>query len=263
MTNGEAGLGQHPRRAPASQGLFSASHIAVPAAISIVFGITAFVCLNRFVAPEMSGAIGRYLGNEFCQAIAALFVAAVCYAALQWLGLAVEKRFLDEFHGGRASASEDRWARRLSGRAVRDDVGLLTASRRWYENVSHGEDFLVLSDHLLMARERQYAMNLAPIQYVVWAMPLLGFIGTVVGITDAIGGLGVVVGNQSQMGDGLAVVLGGLQFAFDTTFMGLVLVLPIMALQMPLRARGEAVAMLFHETLLDEYYARRPHTAAI
>lgn len=77
--------------------------------------------------------------------------------------------------------------------------------------------------HLLSAR------RMAPISYAIWVLPLLGFIGTVVGISDAIGGLGTVFSDGDRQ-QALESVLGALRFAFDTTFAGLVLVIPVMAL---------------------------------
>lgn len=59
----------------------------------------------------------------------------------------------------------------------------------------------------------------------IWAMPILGFIGTVLGIGLAIGGFSGLL--QSDIDDievikaGLASVAGGLSFAFDTTLLGL------------------------------------------
>lgn len=239
----------------AMNGLFSPGQFAIPTSLAFLSGIIVFLTLNRFVGPEMPGLLGRYLGNGLCQGILALFSATVVYTALQWMGLSEERRFFEAQRGsGGEPVSGGRIKRLLSGRGTHEDSGLIAAARRWYQTVSRGEDFLILSDHLLLARERQYAMNLAPIQYAVWAMPLTGFIGTVVGITDAIAGLGQVVADTSDTSAGLEVVLSGLEFAFDTTFVGLVLVIPTMALIMPLRARGETVAMVFHEELLNQYY---------
>lgn len=59
----------------------------------------------------------------------------------------------------------------------------------------------------------------------VWAIPVLGFIGTVIGLSEAIGSFGAVLGQGSDIGelkDGLQNITGGLSVAFDTTFVGLV-----------------------------------------
>jgi hypothetical protein len=71
--------------------------------------------------------------------------------------------------------------------------------------------------------------RMAPINFAIWVLPLLGFIGTVIGISDAIGSLGTVFADGNRA-EALESVLGALRFAFDTTFAGLVLVIPVMGL---------------------------------
>ncbi|MDG2470521.1 MAG: MotA/TolQ/ExbB proton channel family protein [Pirellulaceae bacterium] len=64
----------------------------------------------------------------------------------------------------------------------------------------------------------------------VWAIPILGFIGTVMGLSTAIGGFGEVLGNKSDVGEitaSLKVVTGGLATAFETTLLALVCALCI------------------------------------
>jgi biopolymer transport protein ExbB/TolQ len=64
----------------------------------------------------------------------------------------------------------------------------------------------------------------------IWVIPLLGFIGTVTGISDAVTGLDVAVkkgGGESLMG-GLGLVTAGLATAFDTTFLALVMAIVLL-----------------------------------
>lgn len=59
----------------------------------------------------------------------------------------------------------------------------------------------------------------------IWAIPVLGFIGTVLGLSDAIGEFGTVLGSQAEMStitDSLKGVTAGLAVAFDTTLVALV-----------------------------------------
>lgn len=239
-------------------GLLDARQLSVPAMTALLVAIALVLGFDRFWTPaEVPGALDRYLANSFNRLIAGLFIASVVYALLQAVGLALDNRAVQRLREpDPASGLGQRLLTFVTGRAGNaHEVGLLGASRRWYRTVDRAEDFLILSDHLLVVRERQYALNLGPIQYAAWAMPLLGFIGTVIGITRSIGGLQVVVADVSAAGSGLESVIGGLQFAFDTTLVGLLLVLPTMAMLIPLRARGEDVCMQFHEALLDDYYS--------
>lgn len=67
----------------------------------------------------------------------------------------------------------------------------------------------------------------------IWAIPVLGFIGTVLGLSQAVGGFGSVLGNSreiNQLVDSLKSVTGGLGTAFETTLQALVAALIIQIL---------------------------------
>lgn len=81
----------------------------------------------------------------------------------------------------------------------------------------------------------------APLAYAAWSLPLLGFIGTVLGLSEAIGGLGGVFDGTSDRDAALTGVLSDLRFAFDTTLAGLVLVLPVMALYSLVQIRASRI----------------------
>lgn len=71
------------------------------------------------------------------------------------------------------------------------------------------------------------------VQGFVWAIPVLGFIGTVLGLSDAIGGFGSVLesaGEISEITQALKGVTAGLYTAFDTTLVALVAALVIQLL---------------------------------
>ena len=60
---------------------------------------------------------------------------------------------------------------------------------------------------------------------LLWAIPLTGFIGTVIGMSQAVGSFDAVLSNADNVDglkDGLVQVTGGLGTAFDTTFLALV-----------------------------------------
>lgn len=57
----------------------------------------------------------------------------------------------------------------------------------------------------------------------LWAIPILGFIGTVLGLSQAIGGLDLNMKDIDKMMSSLGGVTTGLGTAFDTTLLGLVL----------------------------------------
>ena len=71
-----------------------------------------------------------------------------------------------------------------------------------------------LTDNDALALEGSYALT----RFITWAIPILGFLGTVLGITGAISGVTPEVLEKS-----LSTVTDGLALAFDTTALGLAL----------------------------------------
>lgn len=77
---------------------------------------------------------------------------------------------------------------------------------------------------------------------IIWVIPILGFIGTVIGLSGAIGGFGAVLNTDatvSSLRDSLAPVTSNLGIAFDTTFVALVLAMVIQMLMTFLRKQEE------------------------
>lgn len=78
---------------------------------------------------------------------------------------------------------------------------------------------------------------------IIWVIPILGFIGTVVGLSGAIGGFGAVLNtdtNVSSLRESLAPVTSSLGIAFDTTFVALVLAMVVQMLMTILRKQEES-----------------------
>ena len=78
-----------------------------------------------------------------------------------------------------------------------------------------------------LAQQNSYALP----RIVVWAIPILGFIGTVIGIGSAVGQFDSFLSNADDIDvlrEGLAQVTGGLGTAFDTTFLALSISLLVM-----------------------------------
>ncbi len=79
----------------------------------------------------------------------------------------------------------------------------------------------------LSASESSYSVP----RILVWAIPLLGFIGTVVGISRAVSGFSGFLensGDVEQIKEGIGTVTSGLAVAFDTTLLALFLSVLVM-----------------------------------
>jgi biopolymer transport protein ExbB/TolQ len=84
------------------------------------------------------------------------------------------------------------------------------------------------------------------VQFFIWAIPIWGFIGTVLGIADAVQEFSNFIqtaetGVQftTQMRSALGGVTSGLAVAFNTTFLALVLVMPVMLITSMLQKAEE------------------------
>ena len=77
---------------------------------------------------------------------------------------------------------------------------------------------------------------------IVWVIPILGFIGTVIGLSGAIGGFGAVLNADatvSSLKDSLTPVTGSLGIAFDTTYVALLLAMVVQMSMTVLRRQEE------------------------
>jgi MotA/TolQ/ExbB proton channel family len=91
------------------------------------------------------------------------------------------------------------------------------------------------------------------VKLLIWAMPILGFIGTVLGISLAVGGFAnfltttVSIDEISRVTAELGSVASGLSFAFDTTLIGLVGGLVASVMSTGVQAREERVLTRLEE----------------
>ena len=89
------------------------------------------------------------------------------------------------------------------------------------------------------------------IKVFIWAMPILGFIGTVMGVSSAVSGLSATLENAADVSavtDSMKGVFGGLSVAFDTTLLALVM---SMLVKIPTSAMQKSEDGLV--TIADEY----------
>lgn len=114
-------------------------------------------------------------------------------------------------------------------------------------NLGHVGDVEELLRSQASQDESQMETSYALVQGFVWAIPVLGFIGTVLGLSQAIGSFTAVLGSGddvSAITGALGKVTAGLATAFDTTLVALVAAL-IIQLVMVVTKKSE-------EEFLDE-----------
>lgn len=117
---------------------------------------------------------------------------------------------------------------------------VLQAVRRKGSADGMGDELKYLSDMDSARQQDSYGL----VRIVIWATPMLGFLGTVVGITQALGDLDpqqLATDIQKAM-EGL---LGGLYVAFDTTALALSLSMILMFIQFLLdRMESQALSLV-------------------
>ncbi len=92
------------------------------------------------------------------------------------------------------------------------------------------QEMVSMTEAYLRALRESLEEKFSPVKVIIWALPLMGFIGTVVGVSMAIAGFKVSGEGTSSFVQSFSQVTQGLYTAFDTTFLGLVLVLVLMFL---------------------------------
>jgi hypothetical protein len=104
-----------------------------------------------------------------------------------------------------------------------------------------------LADGDALALDASYALT----RFITWAIPILGFLGTVLGITHAISGVTPEVLEKS-----LSTVTDGLALAFDTTALGLALTMITMFVNFLVERREQTILEAV-DRLVDEQLAHR------
>jgi biopolymer transport protein ExbB/TolQ len=128
----------------------------------------------------------------------------------QWLDTlwrSQKSNILRSWHGQRVSEFLSRQVKRRSTKQMDEDLRDLADRDSDSQHASH-----------------------AMVRIICWAMPMLGFLGTVLGISDTLGHMdaqALASGSQEAMNS----LTGGLYVAFDTTAVGLILTMIAMFLQ--------------------------------
>ncbi|MFP6886241.1 MAG: MotA/TolQ/ExbB proton channel family protein, partial [Opitutales bacterium] len=115
------------------------------------------------------------------------------------------------------------------------------------QNIGEISEVASLTNAQASIDEDQVLASYSLINGFNWAIPVLGFIGTVLGLGAAIGEFGITIQNTEDIAalkSSLTSVTGGLATAFDTTLLGLVASIVVQML-MTFRKRQEFL-------LLDE-----------
>jgi len=212
--------------------------VNMPVAFAMGVGATAVF----FALLHIPGIKGSYLFSVFCERSGVQYVTAACFfwgvaiLLLKTMRIRAEGRAVKtdllQVEPGQLIRQEDalRYIRRLKRLPAEEKNRLLT-SRVWRALVR----FKLLGsaekvDDLLKYQGEIDAANMESsygfVKFLIAIVPILGFLGTVLGISEAVGGFSAVVsaaGSLDTIKEALSHVTIGLATAFDTTLVALIM----------------------------------------
>jgi len=228
----------HPEAPPAAVPIRKPDDLDVPLLRWLGGGVLLTAALVAALSPFRSGYLGTLLLDRGLTQFGSLYLAS---ATLVFLILKAVKVFRGHAHlrnvvrlppllydatPGQAVSVRDAWIRSGSAPALRRarvlQAYIATGARA--SAAEKTEEDAVLAQNAL---DQAYSLPRA----LIWAIPLMGFIGTVVGISAAVAGFSGFLAQAEeidQIKSGIGAVTTGLAVAFDTTLVALALSVVVM-----------------------------------
>ncbi|MCA9239850.1 MAG: MotA/TolQ/ExbB proton channel family protein [Planctomycetales bacterium] len=216
--------------------------------------------LNRYFGRPSEGD----LGNIILLAITAMFFVGCTALAMRLAGLAgqlgvMHRRLIDPKTPGGQSVDESELllAQLEQQPSYLQNTYMIRRLRHALEQVRRKQSADTLEEDLRRLEEADYqrmAAGYGITKIIVWAIPILGFLGTVIGITIAIGKL-----SPEELEKSLDAVTAGLGIAFDTTAAALALSLVLTFLMFFVKGREELLLTEVDDRAIDELVGRFQH----
>lgn len=197
---------------------------------------------TAFFSLVHGGALGRDFFPRYCAghpvnyAETYLFFVGLAILVRKALEVGAQRQRLARIHlgpvpaGGQSPDETPSLLARLERlpRAWQDDylVRRLREGLHYVCRRGSGEGLQEQLHQLAEADEARFHASLGLLRLIVWAIPILGFLGTVIGITIAIANL-----RPSALEESMTEVTAGLGVAFDTTALALALSIVLMFVQ--------------------------------
>jgi len=232
--------------------------------LGLVFGIGLAIACNKVLAPStLAGRMFRFDSMEGSLPVIMLvmFCIGVTLLLLRWLRLLrVEHLCTVQIVSGLQNAIHSTPLAHLVGALdsvmVTPFSPLLRRTRsvfnQWINRPSL-QDATALLELQTFFDDEGVRHGYSTVQTFIWSLPVLGLIGTVIGIATAVGDFGGFIASDIDDIEAIKVslvhVTGGLSYAFSTTFLGMLgailLVLPSSAL----RTREEKLSADVHKMI--------------
>jgi len=188
----------------------------------------------------------RYLAGHWVEYVeTAMFCVGLAALVIKWIDVERQRRCVDDEllapvpEGGQEPAEA---AALVASLPVEGDA---TSGSYLVTRLREGLDLVVrtgsaegLQDHLKYLSDldaARAAQSYGLVRFVIWAVPIMGFLGTVIGITEAIAQL-----SPTQL-ENISGVVAGLGVAFDTTATALALSMVLMFMQFVIDRREQSL----------------------
>jgi biopolymer transport protein ExbB/TolQ len=174
----------------------------------------------------------RLIASDFQCGMAVLFLGTLFYAAAQFAAVLRDEK-LAKFALAKQARHDGWWSAAVAIGAGREAAFWSKLGDRLAAQppTSAGARSVagMLNEHIRFGG----AAAMMPLRFALWLFPMLGFLGTVVGLSFAVNDLAVMV--TGDAGGGLRDpkfkdVLGNLHLAFDTTIQGIIFAIVVILL---------------------------------
>lgn len=219
--------------------------------------IPALILFFIFGASDISRALKIFIGNWISPIILWFFAASFFHLWLKSKKLDQEQAYTQQLSVFYQGESDDKTSldgiNQFSQQAnIPEDNLLLSRSTLYLSHQGNNEDI----DEAFGIKEREFLRgSFALPRFMVWAIPIIGFIGTVWGISngiahfsDAMTATSSVTDVSSMLKDSLPLVTNSLATAFDTTLLALFLSVPLMMMMIWLEKQEESYLIHLDET---------------
>jgi len=219
--------------------------------------IPALILFFIFGASDISRGLKIFVGNWISPIILWFFTASFFHLWLKSKKLAKEKQYTQQFFqffmgADKADLSLDAINQHSQQAKLPEDNLLLSRSILYLNHSGKSDDI----DEAFGIKEREFLRgSYALPRFMIWAIPIIGFIGTVWGISngishfsDAMTATSSVTDVSAMLKESLPLVTNSLATAFDTTLLALLLSVPLMMMMLWLEKQEEAYLIHLDET---------------
>jgi MotA/TolQ/ExbB proton channel family len=215
-------------------------------AFALGFPLAVLVLASFYWGPFRHSVLHRYVSHPVECVEVIMFCCAVCGIAGKWYGATRQKQAfyrlqlpaiatgtLNFDEVGAVLDETAAWPAQWRGTWLGHRIVEILTFVEQRRSVGDLDDFQrALADNDALTLDNSYGL----LRFITWAIPILGFLGTVLGITGAISGVTPEVLEKS-----LSTVTDGLALAFDATALGLALTMTTMFLSFLVERREQTI----------------------